>query len=163
MALKFLKNTTVSFPSESFQTMSFTVPSTLMPEITKTIARMIVSHYKPTTPQPVASKDWETADIPIFLAAIPDDAQTMIGHLHAYNNGLPGKPEGNGRGLSAESLAEVLGTAWTENKVNGMLSPIQRAASEMARGPVVFRNGIMLYLTQDFYKAISAFYKNTKR
>ena len=102
------------------------------------------------------------ADIPTFFKAIPEDAHTMIGHLHGYNNGLLGKPEGNGRGLSAESLAEVLGSAWSENKVNGMLSPIQRAASEMGRGPVVFRNGIMLYLTQDFFKALSAYYRSNK-
>jgi hypothetical protein len=159
MALKFLKNDTDNLQSELFQTVSFTVPSTLVPEIAKTVAKMIVSHYKPTAPQPSPTKEWEIADIPAFFTAIPEDAHTMIGHLHAYNNGLL---KSTGRGLSAESLAEVLGTGWSENKVNGMLSPIQRAASEMGRGPVIFRNGIILYLTQDFYKALSAYYKSIK-
>src|SRR5580704_9818343 len=108
MSLKFLKNNTNNLDSELFQTVSFTVPSTLMPEIAKTVAKMIVSHYKPTAPQPAPTKEWEMADLPTFFTAIPEEAHTMIGHLHAYNNGLLGKPEGNGRGLSAESLAEVL-------------------------------------------------------
>src|SRR5579863_1121025 len=138
MSLKFLKSNTANPQSELFQTVSFTVPSTLVPEIAKTVAKMVVSHCKPTATQPSPTKEWEMADIPTFFAAIPEDAHTMIGHLHAYHNGLLGKSEGNGRGLSAESLAEVLGTGWSENKVNGMLSPIQRAASEMGHGPVVF-------------------------
>jgi hypothetical protein len=160
MSLKFIsKNNADTLQGEAFQTVSYTVPSTLVPEVAKTVAKMIVSHYKPTAPQPPPTKEWEIADIPAFFTAIPEDGHTMIAHLHAYNNGLL---KSTGRGLSAEMLAEVLGTGWSENKVNGMLSPIQRAASEMGRGPVIFRNGITLYLTQDFYKALSVYYENIK-
>jgi hypothetical protein len=47
-------------------------------------------------------------------------------------------------------------------KVNGMLSPIQRRASEMGRGPVIFKNGRVLFLTPDFFRAYSAFQESNK-
>src|ERR1035438_1044676 len=134
-----------------FITVSYTVPVDLVPKISDTIGKMLVSHFKQSPP----AKEWAALDIPVLFGGLPEEAKTLIAHLGAYDKGLL---HSKSKGVTLSTLADIL--SWSEAKVNGMMSPIARTAAQMGKGAVISRNGAMLRLSEDFYKAYSDYKEN---
>ena len=135
-----------------FITVSHTVPVDLAPEISKMIGKMLVNHFKQSTPP----KQWAPLDIPTLFGTIPEEAKTLIAHLRGYDSGLL---HSKSKGLALSALADIL--CWSADKVNGMMSSIARAAAQMGKGPVISRNGELLRLSEDFHKAFADYNENT--
>src|ERR1017187_10295428 len=134
-----------------FTTASYTVPTASLPELSKYIGKILVNYAKQATPP----TQWEALDIPTLFGAVPEEAKTLIAHLGAYDNGLL---HSKSKGVTLTTLADIL--SWSEAKVNGMMSPIARTATQMGKGAVISRNGAMLRLSEDFYKAYSDYKEN---
>lgn len=137
-----------------FITVSYTVPVDLVPKISDTIGKMLVSHFKQRPP----ANEWTALDIPVLFGGLPEEAKTLIAHLGAYDNGLL---HSKSKGVTLTTLADIL--SWSEAKVNGMMSPIARTAAQMGKGAVISRNGAMLRLSEDFYKAYSDYNENASQ
>lgn len=56
---------------------SCTVPTTLIPELSKVVAKMTVGHL-PTTEPPA---QWQQTDIPTFFGAITEDASALLSNM----------------------------------------------------------------------------------